>query len=312
MKVLIIDDSPSALAIAEARLADEDVTVLCADEGRAGLILASQERPDLILLDVDMPGMSGFDVCRRLKLDVDLRMIPVIFLSGSGDGDSKIRGLDLGAVDYVTKPFDTFELCARVRSALRTKRLQDMLSENAHIDPLTGLANRRALMERLESEWSRAQRYGGALSFIMADIDHFKRVNDRYGHIAGDRSLQQVGQAIAAQCRQNDLPTRYGGDEFAIIAPDVDAGRAAVLAERCRCAVAAVSSPADEECLQTTASFGVADTLSAESIEGLIHVADEALYVAKRLGRNIVRVASGLGRDSGEHPTRLPAEAKGE
>lgn len=312
MKVLIIDDSPSALAIAEARLADEDVTVLCADEGRAGLILASQERPDLILLDVDMPGMSGFDVCRRLKLDVDLRMIPVIFLSGSGDGDSKIRGLDLGAVDYVTKPFDTFELCARVRSALRTKRLQDMLSENAHIDPLTGLANRRALMERLESEWARVQRYDSALSFIMADIDHFKQINDRYGHSAGDRLLQQVSRTIAAQCRQNDLPTRYGGEEFAIIVPDEDADLAATLAERCRCAVAAVPVPADKKRLQITASFGVADTLSAESIEGLIQAADEALYAGKRSGRNIVCIAAGLGRASGEYPTRLPAEATGE
>ena len=213
-------------------------------------------------------------------------------------------------MDYVTKPFDTFELRARVRAALRTKRLQDMLSESAHIDPLTGLANRRALMERFESEWARTQRYRCALSLIMADIDHFKPINDRYGHSAGDRLLQQVSRAIIAQCRQNDLPTRYGGDEFAIIVPDENADLAAALAERCRCSVADVSVSVNNKHLQTTASFGVADTLSAASIEGLIQAADEALYVAKRLGRNTIRITTGPGRASGGHPTRSVAEAK--
>jgi len=308
MKVLIIDDSPQALALAKARLADEDVTILCADGGQAGLAMARREPPDLILLDVEMPGMSGLDVCRTLKADMDLRMIPVVFLSGSGDGNTKIRGLDLGAVDYVTKPFDTFELRARVRAALRTKRLQDMLSESAHIDPLTGLANRRALTERLEQEWARAQRHDGALSFIMADLDHFKEVNDTYGHSVGDRLLQQVSQTIAAQCRETDIPARYGGEEFAVIVPGEGAEDAALLAERCRCAVAAASVPAGKERLQTTASFGVADMLSAESIEGLIKAADDALYAGKRSGRNVVRIAAGLGRAAGEYPTRLSAE----
>ena len=123
-------------------------------------------------------------------------------------------------MDYVTKPFDAFELRARVRAALRTKHLQDLLFEHAHIDPLTGLPNRRALMERLQSEWARIERHGGRLSFIMADIDHFKRVNDRYGHHVGDRLLQEVAGAIAGQCRETDLPARYGGEEFAILVPD--------------------------------------------------------------------------------------------
>ncbi len=128
MKIVVIDDSPDALTLAKARLAKESVDILCADGGRAGLDMIEKESPDLILLDVDMPDMSGFDVCRILKNDTELQTIPIIFLSGSGGPQDKVRGLDLGAVDFVTKPFDAFELRARVRAALRTKRLQDLLT----------------------------------------------------------------------------------------------------------------------------------------------------------------------------------------
>ena len=155
-----------------------------------------------------------------LKADPELCMIPVLFLSGSGTSADKVRGLDLGAVDYITKPFDEFELKARVRAAIRTKYLQDLLIEHAHIDPLTGLPNRRALMDRLQMEWARMQRHGGELSFIMADIDYFKRVNDTYGHSIGDKLLQEVARTIARQCRESDLPARYGGEEFAIVVPE--------------------------------------------------------------------------------------------
>ncbi|MEN6449498.1 MAG: response regulator [Thermoguttaceae bacterium] len=181
MKVLIIDDSLDALQVAKVRLAKEQLDIVCAENGQAGLDAARREFPDLILLDVDMPGMSGFDVCRALKADVDLCMIPVLFLSGSVTPEDKVRGLDLGAVDYLGKPFDAFELRARVRAALRTKHLQDLLIEHAHIDPLTGMSNRRAMMERLECEWARIQRHGGQLSFIMADLNHSDSVNDRFG-----------------------------------------------------------------------------------------------------------------------------------
>ena len=220
MKILIVDDNPEALAVAKVRLSKESVDILCAESGTAGLEAARREKPDLILLDVDMPDMSGFEVCRALKGEAELCMIPVLFLTASSTPEDKVRGLDLGAVDYVTKPFDAFELRARVRAALRTKHLQDLLIEHAHIDPLTGLPNRRALMECLQREWARIERHGGRLSFVMADIDHFKLVNDAYGHHIGDRLLQEVAQAIAEQCRQGDLPARYGGEEFAMVVPD--------------------------------------------------------------------------------------------
>ena len=196
MKILIVDDSPESLAVAAARLEKDHLTVICAESGQAGLEAAKRENPDLILLDVDMPDMSGFDVCWALKTDRDLCMIPVIFLTVMDNPAEMVRGLNLGAVDYVKKPFDAFELRARVRAALRTKRFQDLLIEYAHIDPLTELPNRRALMERLEQEWARIQRHGGAISFIIADVDNLKQINDRFGHHIGDKFLQKVAKII--------------------------------------------------------------------------------------------------------------------
>jgi len=289
MNILIIDDDRDSLAVARSRLAKECVHLHCAERGRVGLELAKREMPDLILLDVEMPDISGFDVCRALKADPDLCMIPVIFLSGSSSADDKVKGLDLGAVDYVTKPFDGFELRARVRAALRTKHLQDLLIEHAHIDPLTGLPNRRALMVRLHQEWARIERHGGTLSFVMADIDHFKQVNDTYGHALGDRLLQEIAKAIARQCREVDLPGRYGGDEFAILVPGETAASAARLADRCRREIERVRLLVRAETIQATASFGVADTTDVPSAEALIACADRALYQAKSAGRNQVQ-----------------------
>lgn len=293
MKILIIDDSPEALAIAKSRLKSECPDIICANSGKEGLKMAEKERPDLVLLDIDMPEMTGFDVCRALKADPELCMIPVLFLSGSVGAEDKIRGLDLGAVDYVTKPFDVFELQARVRAALRTKRLQDMLIEHAHIDPLTGLANRRSLMDRLLLEWTRMERYGQSFSFIMADIDHFKKVNDTYGHIVGDKVLQEVAKTITSQCRSIDLSARYGGEEFAIIVPDENEEKTLVLAERCRMEIEKVRLPVKRMCVHTTVSFGIAEALGLSSLESLIEHADEALYEAKQGGRNrVVRYSS--------------------
>jgi diguanylate cyclase (GGDEF)-like protein len=164
------------------------------------------------------------------------------------------------------------------------------LIEHAHIDPLTGLPNRRALMECLQAEWSRIKRYGGRLSYIMADLDHFKNVNDQFGHNIGDKLLQETAQAIAGQCRETDLPARYGGEEFAIVVPHTPASGAVHLAERCRREIADACIVAHNEAVRTTASFGVADTDGLASIEELMKRADEALYLAKSAGRNCVQM----------------------
>ena len=304
-RLLLVDDDVESLAVARARLADDGIEFSCATSGRAGLEAAKSQNPDLILLDLDMPDMTGFDVCRILKADPELCMIPVLFLAGSGTSADKVRGLDLGAVDYITKPFDTCELLARVRSTLRTKELQDLLIEHAHIDPLTGLPNRRALMDRLQMEWARLERHRGELSFVMADIDYFKRVNDTYGHSVGDKVLQEVARTIAGQCREIELPARHGGDEFAVVVPNEGISDAVHLAERCRQEIEKVKLTAKGEPLRPTASFGVADAVGVSDAERLVDHADQALYQAKAAGRNRVAVWS-ESRPSYEQGNRQP------
>jgi diguanylate cyclase (GGDEF)-like protein len=295
MKILLIDDSPDALAVAKARLAKENIDIICADGGIDGLEMACRERPDLILLDVDMPDMTGFEVCRRLKSDEALNLIPVIFVSGSGGASDKVKGLDLGAVDYVTKPFDEFELRARVRAALRTKHLQDILRDRAMIDPLTELANRRAYDMRFGQEWSRAQRHALPLSLIMADIDNFKRVNDQHGHQAGDEVLRQVARRLNRDFRNCDMLFRYGGEEFAMILPETAIAGAVELAERLRVSLFAEPIRVGNAELTVTASFGVADNDGVTEPDTLVRGADQSLYQAKSDGRNCVRAAVAAG-----------------
>jgi diguanylate cyclase (GGDEF)-like protein len=291
MKILIIDDSADALAVAKARLAHEGHEILCAGNGKEGLEAADRENPDLVLLDVDMPDMTGFEVCRRLKENAATYSTPVIFLSGSGGTADKVKGLDLGAVDFVTKPFDAFELRARVRAALRTKHLQDLLREHALIDPLTELPNRRALDERLQQEWARLLRHGGNLSVIMADVDHFKKVNDQFGHPTGDEVLRQVARLLAKGCRESDTATRYGGEEFVVVAPETTPRAAAELADRLRLSICSRPVQVHGHTLDVTASFGVAGNEGLKAPEDLVQAADDAMYRAKTAGRNRVTLA---------------------
>ena len=233
-KVLVVDDLPATVRLLAADLEQQGHEVSVACDGCEALAMAAADRPDVILLDIMLPGMDGIEVCRRLKADDDLRMVPVIFVTAKHLEADVVDGLDAGADDYVVKPFSSHVLAARIRAALRIKRLEDLLVEQAHIDPLTGLWNRRALKERLEQEWAQVQRHGRRLALVMVDVDHFKDVNDAYGHFVGDRLLQEISRTIAGQCRKSDLPARYGGEEFAIIAPDETAHGAVHLAERCR------------------------------------------------------------------------------
>jgi diguanylate cyclase (GGDEF)-like protein len=288
VKVLVVDDSPVTLALAQARLRDENLDVLCANGGVEGLAKARKERPDLILLDLKMPDLSGYDVCEQLKSDPNLDSIPVIFLTAADSIEDKVKGLDMGAVDYVAKPFDPVELCARVRAALRVKRLQDLLSLRAQLDPLTELWNRQAMESRLHQEWARTSRHEEVLAFLMMDIDHFKLINDHFGHPAGDRVLCAVTRALTLQCRESDIPCRYGGEEFAIILPNTNCREAATLAERCREEIEHMSLPAQDRVIHVTASFGITDSRNVRVRENLVRCADKALYRAKNEGRNRV------------------------
>jgi len=292
-RVLVIDDSDSIHKLVIARLRPEGLEVIGEFDGERGIERAVADQPDVILLDIGLPNVDGFEVCRRLKEHPSTRNIPIIFLTGTTDTESKVRGLDLGAVDYVTKPFDQVELRARVRAALRTKRLQDILEQQSFLDGLTGLWNRSYLDRRLESELNVARRYGRPLTLVLADVDHFKRVNDSLGHLFGDIVLQGIAEGLRAYARRSDIVARYGGEEFAILLTDTNLRSAVHVSERLRMSAENRHFEARSEIVSVTASFGVACSEEIGAVltpEELIRAADVALYASKDAGRNCVHV----------------------
>jgi diguanylate cyclase (GGDEF)-like protein len=287
-RVLVIDDAPTSRAMVRAQLAPEAIELREASDGERGLEAARAWKPDLILLDLTLPGWDGFETLRRLKDDPVTTSIPVIFLSGHTDTAEKAMGLDLGAVDFVSKPCDATELRARVRAALRTKYLQDLLEQRAHLDGLTGLANRHALEARLASEFALCPRRRSPLVVLLADLDDFKTVNDTYGHPAGDEVLRCTARALRSSVRAGDFVARYGGEEFIVVAPDCDLLGGIVIAERFRARVERLEVPIYRSRIHTTASLGVAATTDFASIDPaeLLERADRAVYAAKSRGRN--------------------------
>lgn len=288
-KILVIDDSPDIHTLVKVRLGKEQLVIRCASDGVSGLAEAREFKPDLILLDVDMPDRDGFAVCADLKSDSMTKDIPVIFLSAATSTKDKIRGLELGATDYVTKPFDPAELQARVRASLRTSELVDLLSKKAMIDGLTGLWNRTYLDAHVTIELSAARRSGQPLSCIMADVDCFKSINDNYGHSFGDDVLRAMASVFVQNCRVEDIICRYGGEEFTILLPNTALDKAAKVAEHLRLAIESRPFSYRTQPVSVTCSFGVAN-LRATIPPSIIELADQALYGAKHSGRNCVEI----------------------
>jgi diguanylate cyclase (GGDEF)-like protein len=291
-RVLIVDDTKNIHALVKARLAGEPVELHSAFSSADGLAMAGTLLPDLVLLDVDMPDVDGFEVCRRLKAQPATMNIPVVFLTGAGSTEAKIRGLELGAVDYVTKPFEPAELRARVRAALRTKYLLDLLNKKAQIDGLTGLWNRTYFDNTLAAQTSLARRSGQACSVVLCDLDHFKQINDRCGHLTGDEALRIVAACMQATCRIEDVVCRFGGEEFGIVVPNTPADRALIMAERLRTNIAKLQLSHRGMPVPITCSFGIAD-LSTCTGADIVGCADAALYKAKQSGRNRIEIANG-------------------
>ena len=291
--VLAIDDSPDIHRLLDVRLKPEGLVLHHAADAHEGIRLAQELCPDLILLDLVLPYTSGFEICSRLKNDPKTALVPIIFLSGATDVFNKVTGFDLGAVDYVTKPFDAEELRARVRAALRTKRYQDMLAVRAQVDALTGLWNRGYFDQRLEQEMSAARRFARNVCLVLLDLDHFKRLNDAFGHPFGDKVLQGVGEAITATIRESDAACRYGGEEFGIILTETSTREGHALACRLKELVAALEFTPKGDPVSITASLGVAgsDRLPLLSAASMLDATDTALYDAKASGRNTVCVA---------------------
>lgn len=290
--VLVVDDDLASQVLLERLLKAHGYQVLTAADGPAGLQHASQLLPDLILLDIRMPGVDGFEVCHRLKQSLHTADIPVIFLTAEQKSDLNVtRGFGAGACDYVTKPFIIADVLVRVRQAIHQRQQQELFQQLATRDPLTGLSNHGQLMLRLDARVAEARRHGVPFAVILGDLDDFKSVNDTYGHQFGDEVLVRFAGLLQSQSRADDVVARYGGDEFAILVSHGDADCVRQMAERIREAWAATPFQVDQQARQFTASFGVVawgDETHSLSGEGLIEHADQALYAAKEAGRNRV------------------------
>lgn len=296
-KVLIVDDIPTNIKIlGEALRTDYEISVAISGE-KALEISMSDNQPDLILLDIVMPHMDGYEVCRRLKENAQTMNIPIIFITAKDDVSDETKGLELGAVDYITKPFNLPIIRARLRTHLSLKRKTDMLESLVSLDGLTDMPNRRRFDEFLEQEWKRSKRSLVPISLIMADVDFFKNYNDSLGHTAGDECLKKVSSLLLSSIhRPSDLAARYGGEEFAVILPETDLSSAVAVAERIRIDLKEKKIPHADSAVSdfVTFSIGVASAIPEENESpiSLIDLADKALYDAKHNGRDRVETAN--------------------
>jgi len=302
--VLVVDDSPAIREQVVRTLRDVGLfeEYKEAKDGLEGFKALIESKADLVICDVDMPRMDGFKFLQLVASRPDLQGLPIIMLTGMMDFNSKIRGLEQGASDYLTKPFDSGELVARVKVQLKIKSLQDELKKAneqlkrlTNIDHLTNLFNRRYLSEILEGEFFRARRNRENLSLVIIDIDYFKNVNDTYGHQNGDVVLASVAGLAQQQLRAYDSAARYGGEEFVLLFPGTSLNGGEMVAERLRQSVLEFSFPPPMQDLTLTISAGVATYPSphVDSVDSLFRQADEALYRAKQNGRNRVEAMAG-------------------
>jgi two-component system, cell cycle response regulator len=308
-RILVVDDHPDNVEIINVRLSSRGYSIETASNGEEALQKVRESPPDLILLDVMMPLMDGYEVSRRIKNDPDLPFIPIILVTARDSTQDKVEGLDAGADDYLTKPVNFAELEARVRSMLRIKRLQDELDlKNRELelanrrlrklsitDGLTELFNHRHIHELLHEEFERTKRSGEPMAVAMMDLDRFKQVNDTYGHPTGDVILYETAEILRQTVREIDMVGRYGGEEFVAILPGADEDDANRFAERVRRAVANHVFRDEANEVRMTLSGGVASfpgCKGADHPDLLIKRADEALYAAKQGGRNQIVCAS--------------------
>jgi diguanylate cyclase (GGDEF)-like protein len=296
--ILIADDSMVVRAVLRAHLEEVGYTVLEADGGPAALDQCRRSAPDVILLDIEMPGQDGYEVLAELKADAELQDIPVVFLTSRTGMEDVVAGLDGGAHDYLKKPFEPPELVARVAAAVHVKKLQDQLRERnveldrvSRTDALTGLHNRRHLEEELERQHGIARRHDDPLCLLLLDIDHFKNVNDTYGHPAGDLVLREFALRLSGQIRLEDVAGRWGGEEFLVILPRTDLVGALGVGDRIRLATARTPVVAAGQDILVTVSGGCALGPAAGPDE-LVAQVDLRLYEAKATGRNRIVAAA--------------------
>lgn len=297
-RILVVDDSRDNLEIISTRLRFRGYRIEQASRGEEALVKVREHAPDLILLDIMLPDIDGYEISRRIKTDDALPFIPIILVTARDSTQDKVAGLDAGADDYLTKPINFPELEARVRSMLRIKGLQDELEHTNRklqqlsiSDGLTGLFNHRHIQEVLHEEFERAKRTAEPLAVVMFDLDHFKEINDTHGHQAGDRMLRETAHILRSTAREIDKLARYGGEEFLAVLPGTDTDQGVVFAERVRRRIERHPFELDDaESIRMTISAGLAayPTPEVQEPPELVQRADEALYAAKTRGRNCV------------------------
>lgn len=298
--ILIVDDEVSNIEILSAALEDDYDICFAMSAAEVYEVLATSI-PDLVLLDILMPGVSGYEICKHIKADPLLADIPVIFTTALGDEGAELEGLALGAIDYITKPTSPSIVQARVRNHLEMKRMRDQLATLAVTDALTGLGNRRQLEQSLKHETTRLSPLGRSLSVIILDIDFFKRFNDLYGHASGDRCIVQVASTLhRAVLRATNVTVRYGGEEFACVLPDLEHHEVMEIAETISSRISALGIPHGNSDVApfVTVSIGVATAVCEPDIppEAWVSAADSQLYQAKSAGRNRL-IGRIFGRD---------------
>jgi two-component system cell cycle response regulator len=294
VRVLIIDDDLHVFQGVSELLDGLSDEVEWASRPERGIRMAMQSPPDLILLDVNMPNMDGLKVCRLLKEAELTRDVPILFLTAERNTSSLARALDCGGADYILKPFNAIDLRARVRVALRTKRMMDLLKEQARIDALTGLSNRAALDAALDAAVAAHERLGQPFAFLILDVDHFKHVNDQHGHGIGDDVLREVAAELRLGCRPYDTPCRFGGDEFGIVLDQTECSQARQAGSRILESIRQVRVDEAQANIAITCSGGVASTAEMPdqfTVDDIIKAADSALYRAKEAGRDRLCVA---------------------
>ncbi len=294
-KILVVDDELLNIEVMSGTLEDLG-EVLFATNGAEAIDLCLREKPDIIILDIMMPEMDGFEVCRRLKQMPETSSIPIIFATAMTDNTDEAKGFEIGAVDYISKPIVAPVVVARVKNHLQLKQYRDHLENIAFIDGLTGIPNRRSFDQHIRAEWQRGVRSASELSLLLIDIDHFKQYNDTYGHQAGDACLAVVAKALSSSVhRPGDLVARYGGEEFVCILPATNIEGASAIGTTLREAVNYLKIPhkSSSVCNHVTISIGGASIMPDQSsdIGDLIGAADAMLYKAKSEGRDRVVIA---------------------